>query len=112
MIILSNNKPVVSNVKVADTFAKRFIGLMGKTNLDHEEGLLLMNCSSIHCFFMRIPIDVVYLSKNLRILGMETVMPWHVGKRYRNTCHVLELKAGTSNHKFSIGEELILCENS
>ena len=50
-------------IKHADSFFKRFIGLMGKKQLGQGEGLLL-NCSSIHCFFMKIPIDAVYISKN------------------------------------------------
>jgi uncharacterized membrane protein (UPF0127 family) len=57
---------------------------------------------------MKIPIDAVYLSKDLRVLGMETITPWHVGKRFRNTAHVLEVKAGTSKLKFTVGDELIL----
>lgn len=112
MIIYCNNIPVIRHVKVADTFAGRFIGLMGKTDLDSEEGLILMGCSSVHCFFMKIPIDAVYLSKDLKVLGMETITPWHVGKRFRNTAHVLEVKAGNSKLKFAVGDELILREDT
>ena len=108
MIIYCKNIPVIKHAKVADTFAGRFIGLMGKTDLDSEEGLILMRCSSVHCFFMKIPIDAVYLSKDLRVLEMETITPWHVGRRCENTAHVLEVKAGTSKLKFAVGDELIL----
>lgn len=108
MIIYCNNIPVLRHIEVADTFIGRFIGLMGKTDLDREEGLLLMKCSSVHCFFMKIPIDTVYLSKDLRVLGMETITPWHIGKRFGNTAHVLEMRAGTSKHKFAVGDDLIL----
>ncbi len=112
MIIYCNNIPVIRHAEVADTFAGRFIGLMGKTDLDSEEGLLLMRCSSVHCFFMKIPIDAVYLSKDLRVLGMETITPWHIGKRFKDAAHVLELKAGTSRLRFAVGDELILCEDA
>lgn len=108
MILYCNNIPIIRHVIVVDTFTEKFFGLMGKKNLDCDEGLMLMHCSSIHCFFMKIPIDAVYLSKGMRILGMETISPWHVGKRIKNTVHVLELKAGISHKKFAIGEELVL----
>ncbi|MFB0921008.1 MAG: DUF192 domain-containing protein, partial [Oscillospiraceae bacterium] len=51
-------------------------------------------CSAIHCFFMKIPIDAVYLSKNMTVLGTETLRPWSVGGYFKGTANVLELKAG------------------
>jgi uncharacterized membrane protein (UPF0127 family) len=112
MIIYCNDIPVVKRVKIADTFAGRLIGLMGKKDLNGEEGLILMGCSSVHCFFMKIPIDAVYLSEGMNVLGMETIAPWHIGKRFKGAAHVLELKAGTSKLKFTVGDELILHEDA
>jgi uncharacterized membrane protein (UPF0127 family) len=87
---------LADNVKNADSFMKRFIGLMGKNRLDPGEGLLL-SCSSIHCFFMKIPIDAVYISKKMTVLGMETLKPWRVGKWFPGTKYVLELQAGAAS---------------
>lgn len=84
------------NVKLADSFMKRLIGLMGKKHLGHDEGLLL-NCSSIHCFFMRIPIDAVYISGNMTVLGKQTLKPWRMGKWFAGTKYVLELRAGNAS---------------
>jgi uncharacterized membrane protein (UPF0127 family) len=67
---------------------------MGKKRLEKGEGLLLENCASVHCFFMRMPIDAVYLSKDLTVLGVETLRPWRIGRWFRGTKHVLELEAG------------------
>lgn len=96
MIVLCEGRTIASNVKIADSFFTRFKGLMGKKSLRNGEGLLLKNCSSIHCFFMKIPIDAVYLSKDMTVLGVETLPPWRIGCRVKKTTHVLELAAGTA----------------
>ena len=86
--------PVATDVKIADTFFSRFRGLMMKKQLGPSEGLLLKKCSSIHCLFMRFPIDVVYLDKNMRVVGIETVKPWRLGHFFHGAWHVLELGEG------------------
>ena len=81
-------------ILIADGFWTRFRGLMLREKLQPREGMLLKNCSAIHCCFMRFPIDVVYLDKKMRIVGMETVRPWHMGRHFHGTKHTLELAKG------------------
>jgi len=81
-------------IEIADSFWSRFVGLMMRENLEPGGGLLLRHCSTIHCCFMRFPIDVVYLSNDLRVVGVETVKPWRIGGFFAGARHVLELKAG------------------
>lgn len=96
MIVICDKKILADKVSLANSFFTRFKGLMGRKSLETGEGLLLMHCSSVHCFFMKIPIDVVYLSKNMSVLGIETLAPWHVGKHIKGCAHVLELAEGTA----------------
>lgn len=97
---------LADKVILADDFAKRFMGLMGKKKLERGEGMLLWHCPRVHCFFMKFPIDVIYLSEDFRVLGRETIKPWNIGRRIKNTAHVLELKAGTANEA-RIGDKII-----
>lgn len=92
MKLLCNNILIASNIKVANTFVSRLVGLLDRKNIDENEGLLLMRCSSIHCFFMKFTIDAVYLSKDMEVLYKETVKPWKIGKIVKNTYNILELK--------------------
>ena len=63
---------------------------MGKRNVDY--GLLLIPCKSIHTFFMKINIDVVYFDKAMTIVDIDRDMkPWRTGK-YRKKLTV----SGTS----------------
>jgi len=96
MTLLCNGRVLASRVRLADSFFSRFKGLMGRKNLDNGEGLLLKRCSSVHSFFMKIPIDVVYLSMGMTVLNVETLKPWRVGSLVRGAVQVLELEAGAA----------------
>lgn len=109
MKVLCKDKTVAENVLKADTFGTRFIGLMNKKAIDMNEGLLLIDCSSIHCFFMKFTIDAVYLSVDLKVLYKETIKPWKLGKIVKGCTHVLELAEGAAN-KVSIGDNVVLVE--
>lgn len=45
-----------------NTFKNRLFGLMFKKNFDY--GLLFNHCRSIHTFFMRKDIDIIFLDNN------------------------------------------------
>jgi uncharacterized membrane protein (UPF0127 family) len=95
MKVYCNEEIIVHEVKIADTFKTRLIGLMGRDKLQ-DEGLLLTNCSSIHCFFMKITIDAVYLSKDMTVLYKDTLKPWRIGKIVKGAKHILEIPENAS----------------
>jgi uncharacterized protein len=96
VVNLSNGAELVNNLSTADTFFKRLRGLMFSKKLPAGHGLLIQPCQSIHTFFMKYSIDVLYISKDLEIVGMdETIMPAKVGKFQKRSYSVLELPAGT-----------------
>nr|WP_209511009.1 DUF192 domain-containing protein [Sedimentibacter acidaminivorans] len=98
---------ITDELSIANNFTSRFIGLMGRKYLDKKEGLLLVKCNSIHSFFMKFPMDVVYLSENMDVLHIETIKPWKIGKRVRKAANVLELAVGSANGVF-IGDKILL----
>jgi len=82
---------------VADTPLARMRGLLGRRELPPGEGLLLRPAGSIHTAFMRFPIDVVFLDRDLTVLGIEREVPaWRTARR-RGARSVLELPAGASD---------------
>lgn len=95
------------HVRTAESFSTRLKGLMGEKELPHGEGLLLENCGSIHCCFMKFPIDVVYLDKDKHVLGKETVKPWHVGKIIHGVKSVLEVNEGEAS-AINTGDEMMI----
>jgi uncharacterized protein len=62
-------------LEVADSFAARFWGLMGRRSLPPGHGLWLPT-NGIHMFFMRFPIDAMFLGR-LRVDGSREVLSVH-----------------------------------
>lgn len=80
----------------ADTFGARLRGLMFRRSLAPDDGLLLVPDWSIHTFFMRFPIDVLFLDESWRVLSVHpAVPPWRLGPVHRGAYAVLELPPGT-----------------
>ncbi len=74
----------------------RLKGLIGVKHLAPGDGLLIRPCKGVHCMFMSIPIDVVYVDRDHRVVGLDEGMaPWRMGRIYRNGDYVVELPAGT-----------------
>jgi uncharacterized membrane protein (UPF0127 family) len=72
----------------------RFRGLMGQRRLSEGEALLIDPCNSVHTFFMRFPIDVLFLDRDDRVLKMSTeIRPFRVAIG-RGARRVLELATG------------------
>src|SRR5215210_6113607 len=85
---------VCDRCAVADRPLARLRGLMGRRELPRGEGLLLKPAPSIHTWFMRFPIDAVFLDGDLRVLAVSPELrPWRFAGR-RRTRAVLELPGG------------------
>jgi len=86
-------------------------GLLGRRELPAGEGLLIRPCSSIHMFFMRFPIDAVFVDRELRVVGVAAnLRPWRMAWR-RGARAVIELAAGEAQRRgVRPGEALVLEE--
>ena len=91
-----NGAVVCERCVVADTPLVRMRGLLGRRDLRSDEGILLEPAGTIHTFFMRFPIDAVFLDRDGRVLRVvESMPPWRMaGARHARA--VLELRAGES----------------
>jgi uncharacterized membrane protein (UPF0127 family) len=86
---------IAEEVIVADSFLKRLRGLMFTKKLAAGRAMYIYPCSAVHTFFMKYPIDVLYLDKNNKVLYMdEKLKPWVIGKYKRGVCSVIELTVG------------------
>jgi uncharacterized protein len=84
------------NVKTADSFFRKLFGLVFSAPLKEGEGLLIDSCSSIHTFWMRYPIDVLFLDSNNRVIKLfEDLKPFRVTPFIKGVAKTIELKSGT-----------------
>lgn len=96
MRLVRHDDDLVRDLRIADRFWTRFVGLQFARELPEGEGLLIRPCNSVHMFFMRFAIDVVFLTKDLvveRLLA--DLQPWRVSPVVFGAYQTLELPAGT-----------------
>ena len=85
----------VQEVVLADDFLKRFLGYMFKSIPSRREVLIIEPCNSIHTFFMKFNIDVLFLDKENRVLEVKRNLPRRkMVPPIRGTIRVVEAKAG------------------
>ena len=99
---------LVERCKVAKTFGSRFLGLMGRKSIPEDEAIVFPRCSSIHTFFMRIPIDVVFVSKEGQVVRvLSKLKPWKMLAPVRGASHVIEMGASLAvKNNIRIGDNL------
>ena len=81
--------------ELADTSDKRRTGLLKHERLEPGDGLWIVPCESVHTFFMKFPIDLVYLDKARKVRKVRHAVPaWRLSACL-SAHSVLELPAGT-----------------
>ncbi len=91
----TRDRVLAEQCEVARTFWARGRGLMGRDELQPGQGLFILPCASIHTFFMRFPIDVLFLDRQDCVVGLQQAMP--PGRPFagaRRARSVVELPAG------------------
>ena len=98
-LLTSNSVVICERCLLAERPLARMRGLLGRRDLAPEEGILLKPASSVHTWFMRFPIDVVFLDRDMSVLRVvPRLRPWRAAWRWRAAA-VLELAAGESERR-------------
>jgi uncharacterized membrane protein (UPF0127 family) len=104
-----DGRVVCEQLLVAARPLPRMRGLLGRARLPRGEGILLRPAAAVHTFFMRFPIDVVFLDEELRVLDVAAdVRPWRTAARPRARA-VLELAEGEAGRReLRAGDQLVV----
>lgn len=104
---LTRGTVLAERVETADRGATRRKGLLGRDGLAPGDGLWIVPCESVHTFFMRFPIDLVYLDRKKRVRKVRSkVIPWRLSACL-SAHSVIELAAGAVRaSKTEPGDEL------
>jgi uncharacterized membrane protein (UPF0127 family) len=93
-IVTESGKVICERCEIADSMFARTRGLLGRSGLEPGSGMLIDRAGSVHMFFMRFPIDVVFLSRDRTVVGVRHRLgPWRVAAARRAVAS-LELPAG------------------
>jgi uncharacterized membrane protein (UPF0127 family) len=89
---------IAENAEWADSFWSRFMGLMGRGELEPDYGLIIKPGGPIHMFFMRIPLDVLHVDKNNRVTHvLRGIKPWRLGPLMVGGELAIELPVGAAD---------------
>ena len=91
---LTRDVVLADAAEVADTSEKRRTGLLKHTGLAPGDGLWIVPCESVHSFFMKFSIDLVYLDRNKKVRKVRhRMVPWRLSACL-SAHSILELPAG------------------
>jgi uncharacterized membrane protein (UPF0127 family) len=89
----SRNAVVADRVLVADRFGLRLRGMIGR-DFTAFDAMVFPDCASVHTFWMKMPIDLIYLDSDDQVLGCEqAARPWRAFFGPRGTKTIIELAA-------------------
>ena len=79
LINKTTKQMMAEKILYSHSFFKRVRGLLGYSDLDSSQTMWIKPCSCIHTLFMKFPIDVVFVDKNLCVQSIhENIAPWKV----------------------------------
>lgn len=107
MEIRHNGQIISQKVRLADSFWTRLLGYMFSARPVTDDGIYFDPGRSIHTFFMRFNLDVVFLRKDgLVVKILRDLKPWRMTWVYFRADHVLELPSGKLPLEVKEGDKL------
>jgi uncharacterized protein len=95
-LLKSDGTLVCGRCSLATSPLARMRGLLGRSSLAPNEGMLFRPAGSIHMFFMRFAIDAVFCDRELVVLDVARDLgPWKTASR-RGAKVVIELASGAA----------------
>lgn len=96
LVIERTGRPLASKVETAFDSASRRKGLLGRDGLEEGAALIIAPSNSVHTFFMRFPIDVVFAARDGRVLKIRSDMPARRLTGAVRALAAIELAAGSA----------------
>ena len=101
-----DGRPLLDRMRFARSLATRTRGLLGRRSLAPGEGLAFRE-KSIHMFFMRMPLDIVFCDPDLQVVRIaHSLSPWRMAG-CRRARYVLEIGPGEAS-RLGLHEGMVL----
>ena len=108
---LTRNTVIAGRATIAESVLARARGLIGRRALTRGEGLVLSPCGGIHTFFMRMPLDVVFLNRHNQVICSVSGLPtWAMLPWVRAATCVIEVPVGTVHESRTAVGDLLSIE--
>ncbi|MBS2021253.1 MAG: DUF192 domain-containing protein [Deltaproteobacteria bacterium] len=95
LVNVTRGQTIAASIELAITPRQRMKGLLGRKGLDAGSGLVIDPCTSIHMFFMKFPIDVLFVDSGGTVVrAIEHLKPWRLTRFYPSARWCAELPIG------------------
>ena len=92
----TKNTVIADRVAVANTPLSKMVGLLNRATLKKGEALVIPSCRAIHMFFMKFPIDAIFVDKENRVVGcVDGIRPFSLSPVFWQASFVIEVPVGT-----------------
>ena len=105
---LTRNTVIASHVKITKNPWQRMKGLLGASDLPNGDALIITRCQSIHMFFMKFSIDVIFCDRRNKAIGLcERLKPFCLSPVFFKASYAIELPSGAiAASKTQIGDQI------
>ena len=110
-----NSGEKIVKIKIANSFFKRFLGLMFKSRCDYPllfeipQSIKIKERSSIHSLFMRFELTLVFIDDYNLIYEIANLKPWRYYIPKKGAKYIIEFdKNEFENYDLKIGDEIEL----
>jgi len=105
---LTRNTVIASQVQIARNYRQRMKGLLGVEEFSSGQALVITDCQSIHMFFMKFPIDVIFCDSQNKVVGVcLEIKPFHLSPIFFRASYAIELPVGSiAASKTQIGDQV------
>lgn len=95
LIHVPSGQVLAERLECPRSLLERMRGLLGRNGLPPGEGMMIERCASIHTFFMKFKLDVIFLGEDLTVRRQfHDLKPWRLASAL-GARHVVELPSGT-----------------
>ena len=105
---LTRDTTIASHIEIAQNPWARMKGLLGRRDLPPGEALIITHCQSIHMFFMKFPIDVIFCDRRHKVTGLcERLNPFYLSPVFFKASYAIELPSGAiAASKTQVGDQI------
>jgi uncharacterized membrane protein (UPF0127 family) len=108
---IADGAVVCERCEIPESSFGRARGLLGRDGLEPGGGMLIDRAGSVHMFFMRFAIDVVFLARDRTVVRVKHgLAPWRVAGA-RGAVASLELPAGAASEAGVAEGDVLVFEN-
>ncbi|MCB9771506.1 MAG: DUF192 domain-containing protein [Candidatus Omnitrophica bacterium] len=107
----TRNTILAQKAVLADTAGSRLVGLLKHDSLSDKEGMIITQCRSIHMFFMKFPIDVIFVDRKKVVVGLvRNIKPFRMSPYFWRASCAIELPSGSIDKTKTVLQDQIFWE--